>query len=240
MDSATFNRYSAKREAISSGPRSILAASKKTRRNIDPQKHFCIVQTTKGRILACGDNYSTVKSFLPSVHAEGKALSNAIIKVRAERGSRYSRKLKVDIIVARTTGGNSRPCSECAGNIYNNPHFTVRRVIYSDPSSDTGDGYSNIRPGSLYENRYQHISKFNLRRMGYVDKETDTLYNPFNPDAPINGESPTGRIPNYIDDPFTNTVTNNSDTCNEHEHNHGDDLDEEDDADDEDGETPQL
>lgn len=226
MDNHVFNHYKNKREAMSSAIINANVKKGASKRGIDPQKHFCIIQTTKGRILACGDNHMPGKSFLPSIHAEGKALTNAAAKIAAERGRGYGRKIKVDIIVARTTGGNSRPCSECARDIYTNNAFTVRSVIYSNP--DDTSGYSTIRSSSLFDTRHQHITKFNLRRMGYLD-DNNALFNPFTADTENNNLS-------HDMDPINDTCNLNKPGAT-HCHSHdADDMDEEDE--DEEGEKP--
>lgn len=230
---------------MSDGLRNSYKNAQRSYRGIDPNKHFCVIVTTKGRVLACGDNYIPAKGFLPSIHAEVKALSNAAAKVQTERGAGYRHRLKVDVVVARTSGGNSRPCSECASQIFNTPHFNVRRVIYSDPnSSDSGSGYTSIKPGSLYETRYQHISKGNLRRFGFVGPD-GLLHNPYNPNSTtaIGGDKQDGNnaIPSPYDPIGQPAANNNCTDCgNNHEHNHGCDVcDDEDDGDD-DGEKPRL
>lgn len=249
-----FSKYSIKREALTAQTKNAYRThlhggdpNKRIRpRDVDPQQHFCIVQTTKGRIIGYGDNHTPVKEFLPTIHAEGKALANAAAKIHAERGSGYTRRLKVDVIVGRTNGGNSRPCSECSRNLFTNPHFTVRQVIYTDPDGDRDNGYTTTRTTTLYETRFQHITKHNLRRMGFVNPDTNALFNPFNPDATINGEQPAGfrldALPNpppqVYDTPAIVAVNNTVDTTGDH-HCHGDDQDEMDDEDEDDGEAVQ-
>lgn len=168
---------------------------------IDPQKHICVIQTTKGRILSIGVNHSIANTCLPSIHAEPHAISKAVAKLTAERGRGF-RPPKVDIVVARTNMGNSRPCSECAYEIFANPYLNIRRVIYSDPTITTNtntntntsnnstsytsnnnansNGYTSIRPNDLFDTRYQHITKYNLRQLGFMDPDTNVLYNPYN------------------------------------------------------------
>lgn len=185
--------------------------------HIDPQKHVCVIQTTKGRVLAVGTNHSIANKCLPSIHAEPHAMAKAITKLTAERGRGF-RAQKVDIVVARTNMGNSRPCSECSHAIFTNPHFNIRNVIYSDPqSTNTSNtpGFTSIKASSLFANRYQHITKHNLRQSGFVDPITGALYNPYNPQQNNTGfVNDAASIPNDINTHDCNTVVDDCCCCN--------------------------
>jgi len=174
-----FEKYIHKREAMSAHVINTYGKQSK----IDPQKHVCVIQTTKGRILSVGVNHSIANQCIPSIHAEPHAMTKAVAKLITERGRGF-RPQKVDIVVARTNMGNSRPCSECSHAIFTNPHFNIRNVIYSDPNTTNAagtPGFTSIKANVLFANRFQHITKHNLRQFGFVDPITGALYNPYNP-----------------------------------------------------------
>ena len=133
----------------------------------EPYKHCALVISRKGggAILGYGANYALSGNY-GSIHAEADALNNAMSFVSRHRSknlSNYKRRQKVDVIVMRTTGGNSRPCYHCiTEQLVDNPVFNVRKVIYSDNSNDIG--YTTTNTNRLYENKEAHFSGFHARQ----------------------------------------------------------------------------
>lgn len=131
----------------------------------EPYKHCALVISRKGggSILGYGANYALKYG---SIHAEADALNNAMSFVSRHRSknlSNYKRRQKVDVVVMRTTGGNSRPCYHCiTEQLVDNPVFNVRKVIYSDNSNETG--YTTTNTNRLYENKEEHFSGFHTRQ----------------------------------------------------------------------------
>lgn len=135
-------------------------------KTLEPYKHGALIVSRKGggAIIGYGNNkYCKVGS----LHAEASAFANAINYLRVHKSrnlNSYKARMQVDLIVLRTTGGNSRPCYHCiTEHIANNQYFNVRKVLYSD--LDAEGGYVQTNKNSLFETRESHYSGFNAQRL---------------------------------------------------------------------------
>lgn len=147
----------------------------KQNRNIEPYKHVALVISRKGGGAIIGYGANTCNNEYGSRHAEDMAFENARRFVSKNKGQNLSNRrhrMKVDIVVLRTTGGNSRPCYHCiTEQIMNNNHFNVRKVIYSD--NDIDDGYVVTNKSALYEKRSEHFSGFHQK----VSRDAENIIN---------------------------------------------------------------
>lgn len=116
------------------------------------QAHICAILDKKsGAIIGIGSNrhYSQSKTMYGTIHAETDALT------------RHSRKLgrnKVNLLVVRVTGGNSKPCSDCVNNF--TTRFTnVNRVYYTNiQNGQFGLSYDNV--SQLKSDPEMHTTSF--------------------------------------------------------------------------------
>jgi len=135
----------------------------------EKHKHISAVirgTSNKPSVLATGYNHS-VKNGVGPIHAEMDAL-------RKYSGVKHNNKKgnggKVSIVVARTNGGNSRPCMQCILVMATLFYARVKNVYYT-----TDDGIQKETLGSLKNNCTAHISLNNRRRLkiGVEDEEED-------------------------------------------------------------------
>jgi len=92
--------------------------------------HMCAILDNCGNPIMFGSNFfnitkGTVKS---TEHAETSALTKLINKM-----GRTRRKITIDMIVIRTTRGNSMPCDNCMSRIYDlSQRFHIRYIYYTN------------------------------------------------------------------------------------------------------------
>ena len=67
-------------------------------------------------------------------HAEAQALRKL-----CERLGRTTKKIKIDILVVRTNGSNSKPCNRCVNYMDNLAgRFNINNIYYTDQQEETG------------------------------------------------------------------------------------------------------
>lgn len=89
--------------------------------------HMCVILDKNGGILSFGSNCYNLQIDITE-HAEVQAFRKLI-----ERMGRTNRKITIDILVIRTTGGNSKPCEECVKRMYElSIRFKIRNVFYTN------------------------------------------------------------------------------------------------------------
>lgn len=135
--------------------------------NCDAFRHIAVVMKASGHILSVGYNHHQCVSLSSrlqgrSIHAEHDALNKAYDKyARISRKHRTNKKKqKVEMMVIRANGQNSRPCYDCImRHICDNKFFNIRKIYYS--SSSTGDPFEleTTTKGRLYDSRFYHVSK---------------------------------------------------------------------------------
>ena len=159
------------------------ACNLKKNKTLEPYKHSAMVVKRKGggavkgggAIIGYGsNNYMKIGS----MHAEESAFKNATNYLRKNKSRNlktYKARMKVDLIVLRTTGGNSRPCYHCiTEQIVDNKYFNVRKVIYSNNEEE--GGYVHTNKSKLYETREEHYSGYNANRLNIESKpNTETI-----------------------------------------------------------------
>ena len=119
-------------------------------------KHMCVIVTKKGKPLSYGHNVYDSKNQLTE-HAEEMAL-----RILIENRERiYSKKKPLYLIVARTNGYNSKPCSRCLELISKNSHIiNIKQVCYSHEEEFDGikrDKIKNIMLGEKFVSSYNRI-----------------------------------------------------------------------------------
>jgi cytidine deaminase len=139
-----------------------------TNKRLEPFKHGAMVISRKGGGAVIGYGANTYNNEYGSIHAEASAFKNARSYIKKYRGVNLTntrRRLAVDIVVLRSSGGNSKPCYHCiTEQLVSNRYFNVRKVIYSD-FDDTG-GYTVTNCNKLYDTREEHYSGFHARVRG--------------------------------------------------------------------------
>jgi hypothetical protein len=136
------------------------------RDNIDMFRHMAAVISKSGEIISIGYNNVRPNRF-STIHAERDALDKAIGTFYRKYGRSSLQKgtPKVDLVVMRDNGNNSRPCYNCITEVINgNQYFNINRIFYSHDQAI--GGLVETTPRELYQGRYQHVSRFNVRRMG--------------------------------------------------------------------------
>lgn len=93
--------------------------------------HMCAILDTNGNPLIFGSNHYNIK-INNTTHAEVDAFNKLNNKL-----GRIRRKITIDIIVVRTTGGNSMPCSDCMNKINDmSLRFHIRNIYYTNNDFD--------------------------------------------------------------------------------------------------------
>jgi cytidine deaminase len=118
-------------------------------------EHICVIMTTNGAPLAYG--YNTYKTDdYTTEHAEAMAFRklNCVRKKLGIRG-----RLNVNLLVVRTNGGNSKPCSKCIECMQSYADkYNVRKVFYSNNNEPSGIQKETF--SSLVNDPNKHISSF--------------------------------------------------------------------------------
>jgi cytidine deaminase len=93
--------------------------------------HMCTIIDTNGNPLIFGSNFYLTKNN-DTIHAEVDAFNKLINKM-----GRMKRKITIDIIVIRTNGGNSMPCTNCMKKIFDmNTRFNIRYIYFTNNNFD--------------------------------------------------------------------------------------------------------
>ncbi len=140
-------------------------------------EHICVIMTTNGAPLAYG--YNTYKTDdYTTEHAEAMAFRK-LNYVRKKMG--YRGRLNVNILVVRTNGGNSKPCSKCIECMQScADKYNVRKVYYTNNKESCGIQKENF--SSLVNDPNKHISSFyrfqqQIKEDGLKEKENIVIGN---------------------------------------------------------------
>ena len=131
-----------------------------TKKNHD---HMCAVLDQSGAPISFGTNVFNTK---PSIteHAEVQALRKLM-----ERLGRTTKKLKIDILVVRTNGCNSKPCDSCIRRMEElQARFNIRHIYFTH--EDESDGIRCVKFCKLVQEPVRHYSSYerNIRRRNYL------------------------------------------------------------------------
>ena len=125
-------------------------------------EHACVILNSKGAPISSGYNSFKVKT--PTTeHAEAMAFRKLTQTMKA-KGMRKG--MSVNVLVVRTNGGNSKPCTNCIKRMteYTNI-FTIRKVFYTtEPSQPLHQETFS----SLVSDPNQHMSSYYRFRLAQL------------------------------------------------------------------------
>jgi tRNA(Arg) A34 adenosine deaminase TadA len=99
----------------------------------DKYKHMCVILDKGGEALISGYNIFKTNS-QQTEHAEAMAIRKFFLKF-----GRPKRRITVDILVVRTNGGNSKPCTMCLEQMRVFSYIVnVKNIYYSHEDEPTG------------------------------------------------------------------------------------------------------
>jgi cytidine deaminase len=123
--------------------------------------HMCALLDHNGNPLIYGTNIFNIKT--PTTeHAEAQALRKLLEKYCNENPKK---KIKVDLLVVRTNGGNSKPCDRCIRTMESvSGRIQIRNIYYSH--HDEIFGLRCVRYNKFINEPDRHYSSYdrNLRR----------------------------------------------------------------------------
>jgi cytidine deaminase len=119
--------------------------------------HMCAILDHSGVPISFGTNVFNIKT---TEHAEAQAFRKLL-----ERMGKTSKKLKIDVLVIRTNGHNSKPCDRCIRRMEElKTRFNIRNIYYTHEKEP--DGIRCVKFCKLVQEPERHFSSFdrNLRR----------------------------------------------------------------------------
>ena len=148
--------YKIRDELIKKRREQIQASNYKTTIN---SNHMCAILDQSGIPISYGTNVFNIKT--PTTeHAEAQALRKLI-----ERQGRINKKIKIDILVVRTNGQNSKPCDRCIKRMEElKARFAIKNIYYTHEDED--DGIRCVKLCDLINDPERHYSSYdrNIRR----------------------------------------------------------------------------
>ena len=132
--------------------------------------HMCAI-LKDGVPISYGTNVFLTNGFVTE-HAEAQALRKL-----CERMGRNPKKIKIDILVIRTNGANSKPCNRCLNMMTNlTARFNFNNIYYTDKANDYG--IRCIKFSKLVNEEDRHICSYdrNIKRR-YCGNPADSLRN---------------------------------------------------------------
>ena len=123
--------------------------------------HMCALLDLDGNPIIYGTNIYNVKT--PTTeHAEAQALRRLLEKYCKDNAKK---KFKVDLLVIRTNGHNSKPCDRCIRMMQDvSGRVNIRNVYYSHENEE--NGLRSVKFNKLVNEPDRHISSYdrNVRR----------------------------------------------------------------------------
>jgi cytidine deaminase len=148
--------YKVRDELIKKRREQIQASNYQTTMN---SNHMCAILDQSGIPISYGTNVFNIKT--PTTeHAEAQALRKLL-----ERLGRTTKKLKIDILVVRTNGHNSKPCDRCIKRMEElKSRFVIKNIYYTH--EDESDGIRCVKFCNLINDPNRHYSSYdrNVRR----------------------------------------------------------------------------
>jgi cytidine deaminase len=121
--------------------------------------HMCAILDQSGFPISYGTNVFNIKT--PTTeHAEAQALRKLL-----ERIGRTTKKIKINILVVRTNGNNSKPCDRCIKRMEElKARFNIKNIYYTH--QDEADGIRCVKFCNLINDPERHYSSYdrNIRR----------------------------------------------------------------------------
>ena len=132
-------------------------------------EHACIIFNSKGAPIASG--YNTFKVKTPTTeHAEAMAFRKLTQTMKA-KGIRKN--ISVNVLVVRTNGGNSKPCTNCVQRMVNYSNYiTIRKVFYT---TEPTQPIHQETFSSLVSDPNQHTSSYYRFRLAQLRLQDDSV-----------------------------------------------------------------
>ena len=150
------NIYKIRDELIRKRSEQIQASNYKTTFNAN---HMCAILDHSGVPISFGTNVHNIKA-QTTEHAEAQAFRKLL-----ERLGRTNKKLKIDILVVRTNGHNSKPCDRCIKRMEElKSRFVIKNIYFTH--EDEPDGIRCVKFCKLIKDPERHYSSYdrNVRR----------------------------------------------------------------------------
>jgi cytidine deaminase len=114
--------------------------------------HMCAI-LKDGAPISYGTNVYATNGCVTE-HAEAQALRRL-----CERMGRNAKKIKIDILVVRTNGSNSKPCNRCVNYMDTlTSKFNINKIYYTDQQEETG--IRCIKFSKLLNDEDRHICAY--------------------------------------------------------------------------------
>jgi cytidine deaminase len=95
--------------------------------------HMCAI-LKDGVPISYGTNIYATNGYVTE-HAEAQALRRLVERM----GRRNNKKIKIDILVVRTNGSNSKPCNRCINQMSDlTSRFNIRNIYYTHQEEESG------------------------------------------------------------------------------------------------------
>jgi cytidine deaminase len=122
--------------------------------------HMCALLDCDGNPIIYGTNIYNIKT--PTTeHAEEQALRRLLEKYCKDNAKK---KFKIDLLVIRTNGNNSKPCDRCIRLMQNvSGRINIRNVYYSH--EDEQNGIRSVKFNKLVNDPDRHFSSFDRNLM---------------------------------------------------------------------------
>lgn len=122
--------------------------------------HMCCILDKSGEILSYGYNIYNIKT--PTTeHAEAQAFRKLAQKMGAPS---TTKKIKVDVLVVRVNGSNSKPCARCIEKMQEMSNiFSIKNIYYTH--KETLDGLKCEKFSDLLNDPDKHISSYDRHQM---------------------------------------------------------------------------
>lgn len=123
-------------------------------------KHMCAIVTKKGEPLSYGYNVYDTKNEITE-HAEEMAL-----RILIENKQRlYNKRKPLYLIVARTNGGNSKPCARCLELIEKNLNIiNIKQIYYTHEDEQDGIKMDKLKTLIMGEKFVSSYTRFLMKQ----------------------------------------------------------------------------
>ena len=122
--------------------------------------HMCCIINKAGEVLSYGYNIYNIKT--PTTeHAEAQAFRKLAHKLGSPTSTK---KIKVDVLVVRVNGSNSKPCARCIEKMQEmSSIFSIKNIYYT--LKETEDGLKCEKFSDLLNDPNKHISSYDRHQM---------------------------------------------------------------------------
>ena len=129
-------------------------------------QHMCCITNTRGDIISYGYNAYNSKSDVTE-HAEANALRKFSHKFNIEKTNKKS---KINLIIVRLNGYNSKPCSRCINNMLNmSDKITIKYIFYTHEDEKHNNGLRCNKFRDLVDDSNKHICSFDRNKQRNIN-----------------------------------------------------------------------